>query len=82
MATPVYPYTQYSGIWTMQQVNAAIAAGTWPQQPGPSLLAWGLGTSGQLGLSNTTNYSSPKQVGTLTTWGSVMAATNTSYALG
>ena len=33
-----------------------------------TLWSWGIGTSGQLGLSNTYNYSSPKQVGALTNW--------------
>ena len=53
----------------MQQVNAAIAAGTWPAAYNASgLWAWGRGTNGQLGQGNRTNYSSPKQVGSLTTW--------------
>ena len=59
---------QYSGVWTMQQVNAAVAAGTWPTQPDLRLLSWGFGQNGRLGLGNTTSYSSPKQVGSLTTW--------------
>ena len=29
---------------------------------------WADGGDGQLGLGNTTSYSSPKQVGALTTW--------------
>jgi alpha-tubulin suppressor-like RCC1 family protein len=33
-----------------------------------TLWAWGLNSSGQLGLSNITNYSSPVQVGTLSNW--------------
>jgi alpha-tubulin suppressor-like RCC1 family protein len=52
----------------MQQVNAAIAAGTWPSPPSPHLYSWGLNSKGSLGLGNTTTYSSPKQVGTLNTW--------------
>ena len=32
------------------------------------LYAWGLNSSGQLGLGNRTNYSSPVQVGLLTNW--------------
>ena len=32
------------------------------------LWAWGHNATGQLGLGNTTRYSSPKQVGVLTTW--------------
>ena len=43
-----------------------------------TLWSWGQGTSGQLGLGNTTNYSSPKQVGSLTTWVNVSnGSTNT-----
>ena len=66
----------------MQQVNAAIAAGTWPSPPSPHLYAWGQGNSGQLGLGNTTTYSSPKQVGTLTNWSSLETANNsTSFGI-
>ena len=32
------------------------------------LWSWGYNAFGRLGLGNTTNYSSPKQVGALTTW--------------
>ena len=35
---------------------------------------WGDGSFGRLGLGNTTYYSSPKQVGALTTWRSLSAA--------
>jgi len=33
-----------------------------------TLFTWGSGGAGSLGLGNTTNYSSPKQVGALTNW--------------
>jgi alpha-tubulin suppressor-like RCC1 family protein len=33
-----------------------------------SLFGWGRNVNGQLGLNNTIDYSSPKQVGALTTW--------------
>ena len=36
-----------------------------------NLWAWGGNTRGQLGLGNTTNRSSPVQVGTTSTWSSV-----------
>ena len=36
-----------------------------------TLWTWGAGPYGQLGNSNTTYYSSPKQVGSLTSWSSV-----------
>jgi alpha-tubulin suppressor-like RCC1 family protein len=35
---------------------------------GGALYAWGRNNNGQLGLGNTTSYSSPKQVGSLTNW--------------
>ena len=62
---------QYSGIWTLQQAHDAIAAGTWPVPPGPALWVWGSNSSGQLGLGNTTAYSSPKQIGSLINWDSI-----------
>mgnify|MGYP003652533100 CR=1 FL=1 len=41
--------------------------------PSGGLWSWGLGTNGVLGLGNTTRYSSPKQVGTLTLWSQASA---------
>ena len=35
------------------------------------LWTWGYNNNGQLGLGNTTYYSSPKQVSSLTTWSSI-----------
>jgi alpha-tubulin suppressor-like RCC1 family protein len=59
-----YPGTQYSGVWTIPQVNDAKAAGTWPiAYNSVSLLTWGSNSFGKLGLNNTTSYSSPKSVG-------------------
>lgn len=40
-----------------------------------NLYAWGYNTNGQLGLGNTTPYSSPKQVGTLTNWSQISGST-------
>ena len=45
-----------------QMFLGTSAAGGW------GLWAWGKNYHGQLGLGNLTNYSSPKQVGALTTW--------------
>ena len=45
-----------------------------------TLWTWGLNTNGQLGLGNTTSYSSPKQVGALTTWSSISAGQRFSIA--
>ena len=36
---------QYSGIWTMPQVNAAVAAGTWPRRPGPPTIGTAVSAS-------------------------------------
>ena len=81
MATTIISGVQYSGIWTMQQVNAAIAAGTWPSQPGPALFSWGQNNLGQLGLGNTTYFSSPKQVGSLVSWSSLTSGSNFTLAI-
>ena len=73
--TYTYPYLQYGGVWTTSQATDAVASGTWPVPPSPHLFGWGLNTYGQLGLGNTTNYSSPKQVGSLTNWLNIASST-------
>jgi len=76
-SSPVVPAGPYqnssaSGVWTMEQAGYWIKQGNWPTAgnvQGYNLYSWGSNiTYGQLGLGNTTNYSSPKQVGTLNTW--------------
>ncbi len=47
----------------------------------PQLWTWGLNTSGQLGLGNITNSSSPIQVGALTTWSSIAGGFRHTIAL-
>lgn len=64
-----------SGVWTLetQFQNAA----SWPKPTIFSQLwAWGKNSRGQLGLGNTTYYSSPKQVGALTDWKSISSSGN------
>jgi len=46
-----------------------------------TLWSWGSNGSGQLGLNNTTNYSSPMQVGSGTTWAKIIAMANSTLAL-
>jgi alpha-tubulin suppressor-like RCC1 family protein len=70
-----YPYIQYGGVWTTSQANDAVASGTWAVPPQPHLYGWGLNNNGALGLGNTTNYSSPKQVGSLTNWLNIASST-------
>ena len=43
--------------------------------------SWGRGQYGRLGLGNTTNYSSPKQVGALTAWSLVNGGFSFSSAI-
>lgn len=76
MATAVY--VQYSGLWSLSSVANGAAQANWP---GSNVLyAWGLNTSGQLGLGNTTKYSSPKQVGSVGVWVNISAAGSSSFA--
>jgi alpha-tubulin suppressor-like RCC1 family protein len=72
MATANYSHTQYTGIWTLQQVHDAIAAGTWPVV-GPALYVWGANDVGVLGLGDTVNRSLPTQLGTVgaVNWSSI-----------
>ena len=56
------------GTGSMVQVYAIKTDGT--------LWSWGVGVDGGLGLGNTTYYSSPKQVGALTTWLYVSGGSN------
>ena len=70
----------YSGIWNISSQANAKAAGTWPVPPTYALFTWGQNYYGELGLGNTTYYSSPKQVGTLS-WSSIGATQNSSVAI-
>ena len=46
-----------------------------------TLWAWGGNNYGGLGQGNTTNYSSPVQVGALTTWDKIAGGPFASYAI-
>ena len=46
-----------------------------------SIWTWGFGGNGELGLGDTTNRSSPVQVGTLTNWSKISAANGGWYAI-
>jgi len=88
-SSPVVPAGPYqnssaSGVWTMEQAGYWIKQGNWPTAGNlPSyggLYSWGGNTNGQLGQGNTTNLSSPKQVGALTTWLNIACGYNHSLA--
>ena len=63
-------YGSAPGIWTMEQAAYWIKQGQWPlaRYSGSGIYSWGYNAQGQLGLGNTTYYSFPVHVGTLTTW--------------
>lgn len=81
MATQIISGVQYSGIWNLNSQAGAQAAATWPA-PNAYLYSWGVGESGSggsgsLGINNgTTNFSSPKQVGSLATWSKLSPGSN------
>ena len=67
--TPVTPTTSSApGFWTLEQASYWIGQNQWPTPSNPGLYSWGYNNNGQLGLGNTTDRSSPTQVGALTTW--------------
>ena len=49
-----------------------------PPVVGYDLYAWGEGGNGRLGTGNTTDISSPVQVGALSDWAQVVAGSNSS----
>ena len=68
---------RYIGAWEQAGLFNPLNA------PTPSytynLYSWGYNNQGVLGLNNTTNYSSPKQIGALSGWSSV--STGSQHAL-
>jgi alpha-tubulin suppressor-like RCC1 family protein len=70
----------YSGKWKLPTVMQAEGADNWPVRPF-ELWAWGHGGSGGLGQGNTTNYSSPVQVGALIDWSTIAIGTQNGFAL-
>mgnify|MGYP003704915119 CR=1 FL=1 len=76
-----YPYTQYSGTWTLNSIIGNVAAGQWATF-GPRLFSWGSNNSGGLGFNNIANCSSPKQVGTLTTWSNIAIGSGGPFTMG
>ena len=84
--TPSGPYANStaSGLWTLDQAAYWDGQGSWPTQGRlvpTGLWSWGYNYFGQLGLGNPTNYSSPKQVGTSTTWSTLFVGPTTNSTL-
>ena len=58
-----------------------LVAGEPPPPPSVYLWGWGAGSFGQLGVGNTTDYSSPVQIGALTTWSKIDLMSFSSIAI-
>ena len=69
----------YSGWKQISQGKSSSSTGA--VKDDGTLWTWGRNGDGQLGLGNTTSYSSPKQVGSLTNWLSVKASDSHTMAL-
>ena len=65
--------TWYQSISSSYSVHAIKTDGT--------MWSWGKGAEGALGQNNTTNYSSPRQVGTGTDWDKVAMGTECTHAI-
>jgi alpha-tubulin suppressor-like RCC1 family protein len=66
---------------TWASVSAGSFGSSFAIKTDGSLWSWGRNDGGELGLGNTTNYSSPKQVGALTNWSSISGSGRTSLAI-
>ena len=79
--TPTNPTSATLSIpldtWTQVSVGSSHSAAI---KKDGTLWVWGTSTSGQLGLGNRTTYSSPKQVGSLTSWSFVCCAPGPAYS--
>jgi alpha-tubulin suppressor-like RCC1 family protein len=72
--------TQVGALTDWASVSCAPSNNTSAITTGGVLYSWGRNEYGQLGTNNTTDYSSPKQVGVLTTWATVSAGHETTLA--
>lgn len=57
-----------TGVGRYERAPGPNANGVFLTKTDGTLWGWGYGGAGMLGLGNTTNYSSPKQIGLLTNW--------------
>jgi alpha-tubulin suppressor-like RCC1 family protein len=64
---------QIGALTTWSKVSAGYSPNAIAIKTDGTLWSWGQNGNGQLGLGNTTAYSSPKQVGLLTTWSQIAA---------
>ena len=67
--------------WSDVKVGYGANGSTYAIKTDGTLWSWGYNSSGQLGLGNTTSYSSPKQVGSGTSWSQICAGSSNALAL-
>jgi alpha-tubulin suppressor-like RCC1 family protein len=72
---------QIGALTNWLQVSGGLYRHTLATKTDGTLWAWGRNTNGELGLNNTTDYSSPKQVGALTNWLYVSPGEFRTYAI-
>ena len=69
------------GIWSISNANFSAGNTSITVKKDGTLWAWGANSFGQIGLGNTTSYSSPKQVGSLANWSKVIIGARFSLAV-
>ena len=72
---------QVGALTNWLKISASYGGGTIAVKTDGTLWTWGRNNLGQLGLGNTTYYSSPKQVGSLTGWTNVTSSVNAQMAI-
>ena len=80
-ARSTYMPTQVGALTNWSKVVTGVSYSTFAIKTDGTLWAWGYNAQGQLGLGNTTNYSSPKQVGLLTNWRDVFPGKKRTFAI-
>ena len=72
---------QVGSLTTWYKVKGGQDSVTIALKTDGTLWTWGSNGSGQLGIGNRTNYSSPKQVGSLTTWTNIDMGGSAAFAV-
>ena len=80
-ATDAFSFVTINGGTTWLGVAGGLNFGAAAAATSYTLFAWGLGTSGQLGMAEIVSRSVPAQVGTLTTWSTIATGSNISAVL-
>ena len=69
--------TNWLKLSTGHSTNSVVRTSTYSLKTDGTLWAWGRNQGGELGLNNTTDRSSPVQIGTLTDWSDIMTYNHT-----